>query len=107
MQIREADRRRAAAARAHTSKQRAKRLQRTAPWAKFAAIQVFYDEAERLTRETGVLHEVDHEIPLLGLLVSGLHVENNLRVVTRAENRAKSNRFVVGGAGIEPATSTV
>lgn len=63
-----------------------------------------------MTHKTGIRHEVDHIIPLQGRTVSGLHVETNMQVITRAENRAKWNHFmgeVVGGAGIEPATSTV
>jgi hypothetical protein len=102
--------RRVAATRAQASRQRAMRLQRTAPWANWRAIENLHMEAARLTRVTGVKHEVDHIIPLLGETVSGLHVESNMRVVTKAANRAKSNHFderMVGGAGIEPATSTV
>lgn len=63
------------------------------PWADVEAIRAIYDEARRLTTETGIPHEVDHEIPLLGRGVTGLHVEWNLRVVTRTENRRKSNRL--------------
>lgn len=108
-EVREEDGRKLAATRAYTSKQRAKRLLRTVPWADPAAIKAFYDEAERLTRETGITHEVDHIIPLVGRRVSGLHIETNLRVITKAENRAKSNHFedVVGDAGVEPATFRV
>jgi len=47
--------------------------------------------AQRLTRTTGVPHEVDHEVPLLGKAVCGLHWEGNLRVVARSENRRKGN----------------
>ncbi len=54
-----------------------------------------YEEAQRLTKETGIPHEVDHDLPLNGKYVSGLHVFENLRVVTRNQNRTKSNRFSV------------
>ena len=63
-------------------------------WADREAIAAFYLEARRLTRETGIPHEVDHIEPLLGKNASGLHVHYNLRVVTRTENRRKSNKRV-------------
>jgi hypothetical protein len=62
------------------------------PWADAEAIQAIYDEARRLTAETGIPHEVDHIESLLGKNASGLHWEGNLRVITRTENRRKSNR---------------
>lgn len=90
--------------------QRARKLLRIPPWADLRAIAEFYRTARRLSRITGVPHEVDHILPLLGEGVSGLHVETNLRVVTRAANRKKSNTYdgaLVGGTGFEPVTSTV
>ncbi len=62
-------------------------------WANKFFIQEIYDLARRRTKATGVPWVVDHIIPLKNPLVSGLHVENNLRVVTRTENAAKGNRF--------------
>lgn len=38
---------------------------------------------------------VDHEIPLRGRLVSGLHVLENLRVIPRSDNQKKSNLWRV------------
>ncbi len=96
-----------AAARENAAQQKAKRLQRFVGWADRKAIAAIYLEAERRTRRTGVQWEVDHIIPLQGELVSGLHVETNLRVVRREENRLKWNRFVVGGEGFEPPTPSV
>jgi hypothetical protein len=58
-------------------------------------IQQAYELAKLRTKTTGIIWEVDHEIPLRGKFVSGLHTPWNLRVVPRAENRRKSNTFHV------------
>lgn len=62
-------------------------------WASREKMRRFYEEARRLTLETGVQYEVDHIIPLKGESVCGLHCEFNLRVITKSENAAKSNRW--------------
>lgn len=79
----------------HAGKRRAAKLQRTPPWANKDAIAAIYATAERLSQETGIPHHVDHELPLRGRLVSGLHVEGNLRIITGAENCRKGNRYEV------------
>jgi hypothetical protein len=56
------------------------------------AMQWFYDEARRLTKETGVSHVVDHIEPLNGAHSCGLHVPWNLQVLTDAENKRKRFR---------------
>lgn len=62
-------------------------------WADKAKIDEIYEECRRVTRETGVQHHVDHIIPLQGRLVCGLHVENNLRIITASENCSKHNKL--------------
>lgn len=54
---------------------------------------MFYAEALRLTRETGIRHEVDHIYPLQSDVVCGLHCEANLRVITKFQNQSKKNRM--------------
>jgi hypothetical protein len=72
----------------------ARRIRSAMPaWADPEAIKAVYVEAARLTAETGIPHEVDHTIPLLGENVSGLHVAENLRAIPRLDNRRKGNRL--------------
>lgn len=72
---------------------KAKRRQQMPPWADSEKVAAFYVEADRITRETGIEHHVDHIVPLAGALVSGLHCQQNLRVIPADENLAKGNRF--------------
>lgn len=83
-------------ANARNARRRANKLKRTPPWLtpeQHQQIQEFYTTAQRLTKETGIDHHVDHIFPLNGKTVSGLHVPWNLRVVTATENLSKSNRL--------------
>jgi 5-methylcytosine-specific restriction endonuclease McrA len=79
----------------NTAKYRASKLQRTPPWADMSAVAAFYTEAKRLEELTGIKFHVDHIVPLQGELVSGLHVESNLQLLTAHENQSKSNSFAV------------
>ena len=74
---------------------RVSKFQATPKWADPLAIESIYKEARRLTKETGIEHHVDHEIPLRGKLVSGLHVEFNLRAIPASENIKKNNKYEV------------
>jgi len=53
-------------------------------------------EAQLLSIDTGVKHEVDHIIPLIHDLVCGLDVPDNVQILTKAENRRKAARFDPG-----------
>jgi N-acyl-D-aspartate/D-glutamate deacylase len=78
---------------AQVQRRAARKLQATPSWADDAKILTLYAEAARLTRETGVRHEVDHIVPLRSKVVCGLHCEANLQILTKAENVAKYNYF--------------
>lgn len=75
------------------AERRAARIQATPKWYKRSDAIPFFEEAKRLTEETGVPHVVDHIIPLRGKKVCGLHVKENFRVITAAANWSKFNHF--------------
>ena len=81
---------------AYIVQRRKKRDKSIPPWADKSAIRELYIKARQLTLETGVKHEVDHIIPSNHNLVCGLHVENNLQILTEFENIRKSNSFTIG-----------
>lgn len=58
-------------------------------WRDRQKIKAIYAEARRLTKDTGVQHHVDHHYPLQGKLCCGLHVHQNLRILTAAANQRK------------------
>ena len=81
---------------ARNTKRRADKLNRTPSWLTeddLWIIKEFYDMAILRTKATNIKHHVDHIIPLKGKNVSGLHVPNNLQVITASENVRKNNIF--------------
>lgn len=63
-------------------------------------IVALFDQAERLSKETGVKHTVDHIVPLRGYtrtdkrqVVCGLHVPWNLQILTQQENNSKGEWY--------------
>lgn len=59
-------------------------------WEAFVMKEI-YELASLRSIHTKVIHEVDHIIPLQHDLVCGLHCSDNLQILTRTENRSKSN----------------
>lgn len=78
---------------ANTRKRQCAKLQRTPYWSDQKAIEQIYITAARITKETGILHHVDHVLPLQGKLVSGLHTVENLKIILATDNLKKSNTF--------------
>lgn len=66
---------------------------RTPKWASLKKIAAWYDLAQTKREELGILIHVDHIIPLQGKNVCGLHVHNNLQILTGSQNGAKGNSF--------------
>ncbi|EKD61586.1 MAG: hypothetical protein ACD_54C00177G0001 [uncultured bacterium] len=89
--------------RAYDAHRRALKLKATPSWltdADKAAMRVIYDEAARLTRETGIPHHVDHIVPLKATCprtkkrnACGLHCPANLQVLPASENLSKLHWF--------------
>jgi hypothetical protein len=74
------------------AKRRAAKKQAIPAWANKSAIENIYKKAYELTVQTGIAHEVDHIYPLQSKYMCGLHVESNLQILSKKENRAKGNR---------------
>lgn len=72
--------------RAKDARARAARLRATPAWSETDAITAFYSACP-----PGF--QVDHDIPLRGELVCGLHVIGNLQYLPASENAAKGNRW--------------
>lgn len=81
---------------AQWSAQRANRLKRAPNWLTKEQknhIAVFYDAAQKLSKELNRPIQVDHIIPLQGKTVCGLHVPWNLQLLFAEENLSKKNKL--------------
>lgn len=77
----------------HSEKRKSAMASATPVWANRKAIAAIYAEARTLTLKTGIRHEVDHIVPIQGSKVCGLHVEYNLKILTKTENIKKHSKF--------------
>lgn len=75
-----------------TAHHRATKSRATPEWADEFIISEAYGLAQLRTKATGIVHHVDHIVPLKGGTVCGLHCEFNLRVIPGKENISKGNR---------------
>ena len=71
---------------------RASKIKATPLWANKSAIKAIYDHSKSIS-SNGEKHHVDHIIPLKNKYVCGLHVHQNLQVISSTENLKKSNKF--------------
>jgi len=78
--------------REQSSRKYAKKKKAVPSWANKNKIQETYEKAVELTKEKNVMYHVDHIYPLRSKWMCGLHVENNLQIVTAKENLKKGNR---------------
>jgi hypothetical protein len=63
----------------------------TPAWADYEKMASIYENSARLTKETGIPHQVDHIVPVTSDVVCGLNWEGNLQILTATENRQKKN----------------
>ncbi|WP_162896770.1 hypothetical protein [Ruegeria sp. AD91A] len=69
-------------------------------------ILAVYREAQQWTEETGVVHEVDHMVPLNATsrgqhYLCGLHVPWNLRAIPQSMNQKRGDWFFTGTPPID------
>lgn len=81
---------------AHEAKYRSKKINATPNWLTeldLAKIESIYALAKTLERLDGKKRHVDHIVPLRGKIVSGLHVPDNLQILTADENLSNNNKW--------------
>lgn len=76
----------------HNANRRAAKLQATPKWASESLILAMYEECQLKSEETGIVHHVDHIVPLISDIVCGLHSEDNLQILPALDNLSKGNR---------------
>ena len=81
---------------AKTARRRAHKKNATPFWANQAEITRFYVKVKEFEQLTGIDHHVDHIYPLKSDFLCGLHVENNLQILTAEENIYKHNKMWPG-----------
>lgn len=78
-------------ARTNTVKRRAQKLNAQPSWVDEQAIKAIYEKCYELNR-TSNRYVVDHYYSMLGKTVCGLHVPENLQIISTTENATKGNK---------------
>ena len=78
---------------AKNARRRAIKKKAIPKWYNKESINLIYEECAKVTKETGIVHHVDHVVPLISKYVCGLHSSENLRVITGSENLHKFNTY--------------
>lgn len=77
----------------YNAKRRAAFFAAIPDWCEREMISELYIECRRISDSTGIVHHVDHIVPLQHHLVCGLHCFHNLQIMTGKENQSKCNSF--------------
>lgn len=62
-------------------------------WIDQDAMVAIYERAALLTEITGVIHHIDHIVPIKSEIVCGLHVPANLQAIPKLDNIRKHNKY--------------
>ena len=81
---------------ARNNKRYADKINATPSWANLGYIKLFYEMAQKEALRIGEAVEVDHIFPLQADWVCGLHVEDNLQLLTKTANARKNNTTSIG-----------
>ena len=68
-------------------------VRHTPKWADKRKIKAIYKRCREISNETSTMHHVDHIVPIKGKFVSGLHVHENLQIISKTDNLNKSNKY--------------
>lgn len=67
----------------------------TPEWRDRGKLNALSKKCDEMTKLTGRLHVLDHEIPISHPYVCGLTVHNNMRVIDTGLNQSKSNNLTI------------